>query len=287
MSLYVLSSLSFFDCNFIPFPEQIHCQTVNQLDWQAFHPIFTSCPIWASTPYPVLPLASRWAVLLHQTHTQTPLTAFRYKLLQTWYPYINLLHLVCENLFPYTTNLWFWSPLQMWASNLHPKPPPLLKMIASSPCGPSCVWECVSGGDYTTDRAHSDATKRHREKGLKKQGIRVLEKKERRVSSGMCLRKRGVIPKNWYPHQSCTTDVITVGHTQTGYTTQRTLRVTAGTTGKIHKHTHEKHGTSRECYNLPRNVRMCPFKDTLPITVIVLVLNNDFLTLNLSLQWTF
>lgn len=53
----------------------------------------------------------------------------------------------------------------------------------------------------------------------------------------MCLRKRGVIPKSWYPHQSCTTDVITVGHTQAGYMTWRTLRVTAGTTGKIHKHT--------------------------------------------------
>lgn len=180
-------------------------------------------------------------------------------------------HLVCENVLLYTINLWFWSQLQTWPSNLHPKPPPRLKMIPSSPCGPSCV----SGGDYTADRAHSDATKRQREKDIKKEGIRLLEKKERWVSSGMCLRKRGVIPKSWYPHQSCTTDVITVGHTQAGYMTQRTLRVTAGTTGKIHKHTHtRKARTSKECYNLPRNVRMCPFKDTWLITVIVLALNN-------------
>ncbi len=39
-------------------------------------------------------------------------------------------------------------------------------MIPSSPCGPSCV----SGGDYTADRAHSDATKRQRERGNKTLG---------------------------------------------------------------------------------------------------------------------
>lgn len=146
-------------------------------------------------------------------------------------------HLVYENLVLCAINLWFWSQLQNWASNHHPKSPPLLKMILSSPCGPSCALECVSGGDYTADRAHSDATKRRRIRkfhSIKKKGIRLLGRKESQVSSEMCLRKRGVIPKSWYPHQSCTTDVITVGHTQAGYMTRRTLRVTAGTTGKIH-----------------------------------------------------
>ncbi len=147
-------------------------------------------------------------------------------------------HLVCENLLSYTINLWFWSQLQTWPSNLHPKPPPQLKMIPSSPCGPSCV----SGGDYTADRVHSDATERQREKDIKKEGIRLLEKKERRVSSGMCLRKRGVIPKSWYPHQSCTTDVITVGHTQAGYMTQRTKSHCRDNWKDSQTHTREEHG---------------------------------------------
>lgn len=148
------------------------CQTVNQLDWQAFHPIFTSCPIWATTQ-PIL--SHHWHIdmqyaFIHFTkiikvYVIDCRLPIRRQVLKKKHPYISLLsdsfimkHLVSENLVLCAINLWFWSQLQDGASNLHSKSLPLLKMILSSPCGPSCVWECVSGGDYTADRVHSDAT---------------------------------------------------------------------------------------------------------------------------------
>lgn len=162
-------------------------------------------------------------------------------------------HLVCENVLSYTINLWFWSQLQTWPSNLHPKPPPRLKMIPSSPCGPSCV----SGGDYTADRAHSDATERQREKDIKKEGIRLLEKKKDGSAVG-CVCARGAssqkadIPTRAAPLMSSLWDTPKLA------TWHRELRVTAGTTGKIHKHTHEKSTdiqrvlqSSQECENVP------------------------------------
>lgn len=145
-------------------------------------------------------------------------------------------------------------------------------MIPSSPYGPS---KCVSDGDYTADRAHSDATKRQKQE----RGNKTVGEKERRVSSGMCLRKRGVIPKSWYPHQSCTTDVITVGHTQAGCTTQKTLRVTAGTTGKIHKHTHTKSTEQPQSVTIFPGMWECALSRTLCSFVLtVLAINNDLLT---------
>ncbi len=178
----------------------MHCQTINQLDWQAFHPIFTRTPIWALRPI----LSDHWqrdvqyffTKIIRHIHKHEVksvlLIVDRFQIQAS----PNTKRPVCQLAkwqFHYETSCCYTQYICDFGVSWRPNP---LIFILNLHHGwkwyrPLPVAHHVFQVVIILQTGRILTQQRDREK----EGIRLLEKKERRVSSGMCLRKRGVIPK--------------------------------------------------------------------------------------------